>query len=562
MILALAKEILVDHLHLEVLTATTATEAILTAASEHPELIILDVNMTDQDGVSICRSLKARHDTKDIPVVFLSGDRTDSVVLDGFKAGATDYIFKPFSPPILAARVLNQLELNRKTRRLEIISNTDSLTELPNRAAFNTYLSAQLNEQAKREQDSRHTVEESAEDNSFTLLFIDLDHFKAVNDEMGHEVGDQLLQVVAGRLQKNLREGDLVARIGGDEFVAMLMGVEQPKDVETVAQKVIDLMCQPFQFKGKRIQIGASVGSARFPFDARDGEELVRYADLAMYTAKAKGRSNHVAYTQALGSEVEARQQIVDQLWHAIDHGELLLHFQPKVPLKEKEIVGLDALLRWNHPTRGELPAAEFIEQLMQGELGQRAERHITELAFQHILACHNSDRRCYPISINLSNEQFKQPEIGQYFIEIADEVGLPHSLLTNIEIDIPEPLFFDDLNFAKEKITQLRAIGVKVFIDHFAAQDILLTNLHELDIDGIKLCRALTSGVGDPNLEKKLKLASSLSTIFEKPLIAVGIESDTQLAFLEQIECEGGQGFYLHKPMRAEELVTILPTH
>ncbi len=433
MMLKLAEAMLSQYLQVNVLTAGNGEEALRLANEMMPDLILLDVKMSPMNGYEVCAALKASESTKEIPVIFLTAQSSDDQVVEGFKAGAVDYIAKPFSKPILVARVSTHLNLYRQSRRLKMLSNTDSLTQLPNRAAFQNYLDMRLRDAEEAREESGGVIPRQ---NYFAVLFIDLDKFKPVNDEMGHEVGDQLLQAVAGRLRKNVREGDLVSRIGGDEFVMMMGGNITAEHVALVADNLVNLLCQPFHIDGNYVQIGASVGSARYPDDAEDGETLLRNADMAMYEAKAKGRNCHVSFSNEFEIHQAERDQLASELRIAVEEQQLELYFQPRVTLENREIVGLDGVLRWEHPTRGTLEADRFMALLMEGRLGELAERQILKMACQQLLRCQQACDEVVPVSLTLSAERFKQNNLDRYILDVAAESGLPKSLLPMIELD------------------------------------------------------------------------------------------------------------------------------
>ncbi|MBT3719635.1 MAG: response regulator, partial [Gammaproteobacteria bacterium] len=253
MTLRLAEAMLTQNLPIEVITASTGQEVLRLAHELLPDLILLDVKMSGMDGFTVCRALKTTNDTKEIPVIFLTAQSSEEHVVRGFQAGAVDYVAKPFSQPILVARVSTHLNLYQQSRRLKTLSNTDALTELPNRMAFQTYLDMKVTEadEAKESEGDRY----AQENYSFALLFIDLDRFKPVNDELGHEVGDKLLQAVAGRMKKNIRDVDLLSRIGGDEFVLLLGGSVNQQNVSLVADKMVHVLCQTFQIDEHTVQI-------------------------------------------------------------------------------------------------------------------------------------------------------------------------------------------------------------------------------------------------------------------------------------------------------------------
>ena len=557
MMLKLAEAILVQYLQVKVITAHTGQEALQLAHNLLPDLILLDVKMSGMDGYTVCRALKSAEYTKEIPVIFLTAQSSDDQVVEGFQAGAVDYVAKPFSKPILVARVSTHLNLYRNSRRLKMLSNTDMLTELPNRAAFQTYLDMRLRDAAEaKEVDSRGEIPEGSH---FALLFIDLDHFKPVNDELGHEVGDELLQAVAVRLRKNVREVDLLSRIGGDEFVLMLGGHVTPQHVALVADNMVDLLCQPFNLEEHTVQIGASIGSARFPADSEDGEVLLRNADMAMYEAKAKGRSCHVSFSSEFESHLAERDRLSDELRIAIEQEQLQLLFQPKVELASSKVVGLDALLRWNHPERGALEAGEFIDVLMEGRLGEMAERSVLKMVCLQLKQWSQGGGMTLPITINLSEERFKQDDLDEYIVEVAKEVGLPLDMLSMIELDLAEELLMKQPEIALRQLEKVAQLGLRITLDNFGSGRSSLYWLQRFPLNDIKLDRKLVQKIGDSGSDQLLRAALCMVMELGYLTIAEGIENEKQLEFLKLQGCVTGLGYLLHTPMTPEDVLTVL---
>ncbi len=558
MMLKLAEAILVQYLQVKVITASTGQEALQLAHALLPDLILLDVKMTGMDGYTVCRALKTAEDTKDIPVMFLTAQSGDDQVLEGFNAGAVDYISKPFSKPILVARVSTHLNLYRNSRRLKMLSNTDTLTDLPNRAAFQTYLEMRLRDAhaAGTDQQDDGMV---GENGHFALLFIDLDHFKPVNDELGHEVGDQLLQAVAERLRKNVREVDLLARIGGDEFVLMMGGKASLDQVALVADKMVDLLCQPFRLEEHTVQIGASIGSARFPDDAADGEMLLRNADMAMYEAKAKGRSCHVSFSKEFEVLASRRDRLAAELRIAIEEDQLQLIFQPRLELQSRQIVGVDALLRWNHPKQGVVEADEFIDVLMEGRLGEMAEHWTLKTACQQLKQWNDRCGCSFPITINLSEERFSEAELGRHIESAATEAGLSLDMLERLVLDISEEALMKQSDQALQQLERLQKIGAQIMLDNFGSGRSSIPYLQRFSLNAIKLDRQLIQKIGDPEADQVLMAALRLVSALGYIAIAEGIENGEQLEFLQQQGCNSGSGFYLHQPMSGEEMIAVL---
>ncbi len=560
MMLKLAEAILLQYLQVKVITATTGQEALQLAHTLSPDLILLDVKMSGMDGYTVCRALKASDDTKDIPVMFVTAQSGDDHVIEGFNAGAVDYISKPFSKPILVARVSTHLSLYRNSRRLKMLSNTDMLTDLPNRAAFQTYLDMRLRDADAASAGRREEDSIAGEPGHFALLFIDLDHFKPVNDELGHEVGDLLLQAVAGRLRKNVREVDLLARIGGDEFVLMLGGRASQEQVALIADKMVNLLCQPFHLDGGHtVQIGASIGSARYPEDAANGDELLRNADMAMYEAKAEGRSCHVSFSKEFEGLLTQREQLAAELRKAIEENQLDLLYQPIVRLESREIIGTDALLRWNHPVRGAVQASEFITVLMEGRLGEMAEDWTLRKTCRQLLEWHQNGGKTIPVNLGLSEERFNSNQLSQYISQLSSDEGLGSELLDQLVLEVSEELLMKHPDTSLHQLQMLNRIGARIILENFGSGRSSIRYLQKFPLNAVKLERSLVDQIGDPEADQLLIAALTLIRVLGYRAIAEGVESEAQLEFLLQQGCDCGSGDFLHPAQTGDEIAALL---
>jgi diguanylate cyclase (GGDEF)-like protein len=557
MALRLTSATLRKYLKVEVLIAESGAEALRLVEEERPNLIMLDIHMPKMDGLSLCRRLKSSQRTKDIPVLFLTADSTDKTVLEGFKAGAVDYVNKPFSSPVLIARVLAHMNLYRKSRRQEMLSNTDPLTGLPNRTAFHAVLQMQVSEHGGVVESGRGRG--AVESGHFTLLFVDLDRFKQVNDEMGHEMVDQLLQAVAERLKKSVREDDLVARLGGDEFVVMLLGTLSAEAVAKVAGKIVSRMGEPFRLDSGMAQIGSSIGSARFPQDAEDGEELLRHADMAMYQAKSKGRSCHVPFSRSMQADQERRLQLLGELRQAIGEEQLALKFQPRVDLHSGRIVGLDSALYWNHPQQGEWRVEQFQELLLEGELGADAERLILKQACRQIRHFDQYRGSAVEVNIALSEDRFRQDDLDHNIAGMVEEAGMPAALIGQLGVDVHESLLIESPEVIQQRLQRLKALGLRLYLDQFGSGCVSISCLNRLPLDGIKLPRELVQQIGDPEAELVLKMMASIAGLIEVPLIAVGVENGQQVQFLTAIGCQQGAGPHFYPPLEVQRLNEVM---
>jgi diguanylate cyclase (GGDEF)-like protein/PAS domain S-box-containing protein len=436
----------------------------------------------------------------------------------------------------------------------------DALTGLPNRLLFLDRL-VRLIEHAKRRKDYL-----------FAVLFLDLDGFKMINDSLGHGIGDQLLVGVANRLEKCLRGSDTVtrvettlftiARLGGDEFTILLDQIKDPSDATLVAERIMKALAAPFNLDGKKIFTSVSIGIALSSIGYDKPEDLLRDADTAMYRAKSLGKSRYEVFDLEMRASVIARLQLETDLRGALEREEFRNFYQPIVSLDSGRITGFEALLRWQHPTRGLLEPIDFIpvaeETGMIRELGwwnlQKACRQISAWNI-----C-SSASPPLNISVNLSVKQFLQPNLVGEIGQLLREIGLAPDTL---KLEITESTVMADPTAAVEMLLQIKALGVQLSIDDFGTGYSSLSYLHRFPLDTLKIDRSFTKTIGQEGdsmeiVRTILPMANSLRL----NVIAEGVETAEQLAILRELRCEYGQGYFFSKPVSAEEAAALLAKH
>ncbi len=421
-------------------------------------------------------------------------------------------------------------------------ANFDALTGLPNRNMFQERL--------------RHEMKKARRERSFlALLFIDLDQFKQINDRFGHQQGDSVLVQAAARLGACVRASDTLARIGGDEFVAILPGLAHVQDAERVAQDIIAILNRPFELAGgQQGLISGSVGLALYPSDAADAEELLRHADQAMYAAKNGGRNRYSYFTDDMQSAAQQRARLATDLRRAAAGHEFELHYQPIVNLKTGEVARAEALLRWRHPERGLLNPAEFIAGAESSgvllDIGDRAFRQ----AADQVLAWQRALGRPFQVSINLSSAQLRDDAHG--WLSYVESLQLPPKSLV---VDVSEDLLSEPAGQVFERLGRLHAMGMQVALDDFGTGHSALAQLQRFDIDFLKIDRSFVAGLtgnsGDLALcEAMILLAHKLGL----EVVAEGVETQAQLALLKAAGCDHAQGYVFARPAPAEELLAL----
>jgi diguanylate cyclase (GGDEF)-like protein/PAS domain S-box-containing protein len=433
---------------------------------------------------------------------------------------------------------------------------SDPLTGLPNRLLFIDRV-GRLIKHTKRHKDQL-----------FAVLFMDLDGFKMINDSMGHLIGDQLLLGVANRLEKGLRSTDTVARLGetftvarlgGDEFTVLLDDIKDPSDAERAADRMMKALASPFILGGKEVFTSVSIGIALSNAAYEQPEEILRDADTAMYRAKSLGKARYEVFDADMRASVMARLQLETDLRRAIERGEFRNFYQPIVALASGEIAGLEALLRWQHPTRGLLGPKEFIpvaeETGLIRELGwwnlREACRQITEWRASSVAHRHLT------ISVNLSAKQFLQPHLVGEIRKLLRELALPPEAL---KLEITESTVMGDPSGAVEMLQQIKSLGICLAIDDFGTGYSSLSYLHRFPLDTLKIDRSFISGMGDHG--EGMEIARSILPMANNlrlDVVAEGVETVEQVALLKKLHCKYGQGYYFSRPLSAESTAALL---
>jgi diguanylate cyclase (GGDEF)-like protein/PAS domain S-box-containing protein len=433
---------------------------------------------------------------------------------------------------------------------------SDPLTGLPNRLLFIDRVGRLVKHSKRRK------------DHLFAVLFLDLDGFKMINDSMGHLIGDQLLLGVAHRLEKCLRSTDTVARIGetftvarlgGDEFTVLLDHIKDPSDAKRAAERMMKALAPPFILGGKEVFTSVSIGIALSNPAYEQPEDILRDADTAMYRAKSLGKARYEVFDADMRASVMARLQLETDLRHALERGEFRNFYQPIVALVSGEIAGFEALLRWQHPTRGLLGPVEFIpvaeETGLIRELGwwnlREACRQISE--WRAGLIAHSN----LTISVNLSAKQFLQPNLVEDIRKLLLELALPAEAL---KLEITESTVMADPSAAVEMLQQIKSLGIRLAIDDFGTGYSSLSYLHRFPLDTLKIDRSFISVMEDDG--EGMEIARSIVPMANNlrlDVVAEGVETIQQVAMLKKLQCKYGQGYYFSRPLSAEGIATLL---
>lgn len=424
-------------------------------------------------------------------------------------------------------------------RRLQHLAHHDALTKLPNRAAFEEHCERAL-ERARRER------------TQLALLFIDLDGFKSVNDIYGHAVGDRLLETVGQRINGTIRGDDALARVGGDEFTVLLHDIAGPESAAQVAHKLLDVLAQEIQVDGQEISIFASIGISFFPSDAGDVQTLVTHADTAMYEAKNRGRNNVQLFTSDMASDTSSRMLLSQGLKQAIDKSQFELHYQPCVILASGEIASVEALLRWNHPTLGQVSPATFIPLAEEIGLINRIGDWVLRTACEQGMQWLNSGYDPVSIAVNVSPSSFWDPEFPAKIAVALNETGWPADSLC---LEITENTIMHKKN-PEITLGELHAMGVRLAIDDFGVGYSSLNYLKRFPVHYLKIDRDFTKGIpGDGSDVAITKAIIALARNLNLQVVAEGIETEAQYRFMRDEGCDQGQGYMFSRPLPAVEI-------
>ncbi len=435
-------------------------------------------------------------------------------------------------------------ELSASREQIKRLAFYDPLTSLPNRVLFNDRL-GQMIASARRE----HLLA--------GVMLIDLDHFKAVNDTMGHSAGDELLQQVASRLSSCVREVDTVSRLGGDEFAILLPKVQRRSDLEFVAGRILEALNAGFTLDGRQVFTSCSIGIALCPDDSVVADDLVRYADAAMYLSKHSGRSTFRFYSGAMEKSANNYLTLQSELRSAFRRKELELHYQPKVLLQNGEIIGSEALLRWKHPEKGMIPPDQFIPVAEESGLIRDLGRWVLNRASQFAAELNGDGRALHKVAINLSAKEFQCQDFSKVVADILAGNGCRPEW---IEIEITESLLLDDRSGAAEMLFALREMGISIAIDDFGTGYSALSYLTRFPIDTLKIDRSFIHKTDLRSLEL-VKAILAMARGLGQTVVAEGVETAEQAEFLKAHGCQAAQGFYFSRPLHGDDLKSFNAT-
>jgi diguanylate cyclase (GGDEF)-like protein len=538
--------------------AENGKEALEKAVELIPDLMLLDVMMPGMDGFEVCRRLRANPRLAELPIVMVTALDDRESRLRGIEVGADDFMSKPFDRAELRARIRTITRLNRYRRLVETeeklvyLANYDMLTGLPNRNLLLEQMRQILGRASRTHQE-------------VAVLTLDLDGFQMINDSLSHEVGDKMLCEVAQRLTQAVSTvGATVARLSGDEFVVMEESDNLVKDVSYMAQRLLDKISLPVTINNHEMVITASIGISVYPSDGFDAPLLLKNADTAMSRAKAAGKNTYQFFTAEMNKVALERLILENKLRKVLANNELCLYYQPQVELESGHIIGMEALLRWQHPESGLIPPTQFIPVAEEMGLIIPIGEWVLRTACQQTKAWQHAGFPLLRVSVNVSSRQFQHPNLLQMVKEALNDSELSPIYL---ELELTESVLMEEEkeNNNKKKdiltlLTKLRAMGIQIAIDDFGTGYSSLSYLKRFPVNTLKIDRSFVQDIDTDSDDAAITTAIiALAHSLRLSVVAEGVENASQLAFLQAQQCEIIQGFFFSPPLPVEKMTQML---
>ncbi|MBK4738175.1 bifunctional diguanylate cyclase/phosphodiesterase [Noviherbaspirillum pedocola] len=478
-----------------------------------------------------------------VPKIMETGFHDDEFRTNAGSVATPEWISRRFvrAADGIAVTLRDISERKRMEQETARLAEHDALTGLPNRHWLAGYLPLAL---ARAAEGSR----------ALAVLFVDLDGFKNINDSLGHGAGDTLLHAAARRIRGVLRPADSVARFGGDEFVIVIEGLVSDDDAAEVATRVSHSVSQPFEILGRQCKIGASIGISLYPRDGADAETLIRNADIGMYSAKSEAKGQHRFFSADLYRQLQHRLDTERELAAAIEEDQFIVHYQPRVNTHSGELVGMEALVRWQHPEKGLLYPGAFIDIAEASNLIVQLGEVVMDKVCAQLAQWQAEGRALVPVSVNASARQFDEGRVKDLCIRALRRHGIDARY---IEIELTESIMANNAQQVFEELRSLHEIGVPVHLDDFGTGYSSLAALHKLDVDVLKVDRAFTAQLGAAQEgEVFFSAIVSMARALGMRVIAEGVETPQQLAVLQRLGCDEVQGYLVSRPLPAAEVV------
>jgi diguanylate cyclase (GGDEF)-like protein len=508
------------------------------------DCLLLDYRLGISDGLTFLKHVQQNRLSL-APVIMLSGLDDEEVMLECLKEGAQDYLLKSeLTSNVLMRAVRYAQERKQVAEKLRYIAHHDGLTGLSNRSLFLSNIS-QAMARAKRA------------GNLISVFFIDLDHFKEVNDTLGHDAGDDLLKQMAERIKGSVRGSDMVSRFGGDEFAVLISDIHQKTDVIAIAEKTVEAVGAVFKVKGSDIHITPSIGIAMYPGTAETAEDIVQFADMAMYHAKKGGRNSYSFYAKEMLELVINHTRLKAELTAALKNGEFELYYQPQYDAAAGMVRGAEALLRWNHPERGLVSPAEFIPVAEETGLIVPIGEWVLETACSQLETWRRQNKfntHNFSLSVNVSAYQLKQNNITSLVEKAVGDKGFANNQLV---LELTESMLIDDISRCAQTLERITRLGVRIAIDDFGTGFSSFRHLLSLPLSYLKIDKSFVDNiVGDKKNAEIVTAIIAMARALELQVIAEGVEEQCQVDQLVASGCTLQQGYHYSRPVPAHKAV------
>lgn len=533
---------------------SSAEEALFLLATEKFDLVLSDIKMSGMSGLEMIP--EALNSAPDTVIMMISGEQTIDSAIKALRLGAFDYITKPFdlqhvqagveraldhhSLLVTKRRYENHLEelVTQRTAERDHLTYHDALTQLPNSALFEDRVTQAL------------TVAQFSEREP-AIVFLSPDQFKKVNDTLGHALARRLLQGVAERISKNIPEGETVARLEGAEFALLLTQMNSTGDVVAIINQINDALTLPFRLDGHELFITLSIGISLFPDDGVDEHSLLKNAAAALQRAREQGGGNYQFYTADMNAKALHRLKLENDLQRALERKEFEVYYQPQVNIKTREVVGMEALVRWHHPELGLVSPVEFIPLAEETGLIVPIGDWVLRTACVQNKIWQDQDFARLRVAVNLSACQFQQSNLAEAIIHVLEETGLAGHAL---ELELTESSLMKNATSAAKTLSELKAREIKISIDDFGTGYSSLGYLKRLPLDVLKIDQSFVRDLTtDPDDAAVVMAIITLAHNLGLDVIAEGVETEEQLGLLRLLRCDGGQGYLFGRPMPAD---------
>jgi diguanylate cyclase len=546
--------------------AKNGREGIALAETSLPNLILCDVMMPEFDGYEVLKSIQNNPKTATIPFIFLTalGEKND--LRKGMNSGADDYLSKPYSIDELLQAIESRLArqtamsqsytkvLDKATEKLNRLTSYDRLTKLPERI----YLQEEFEKYIARLNLNSNSPEANSDRAYLPILCIGLDRLDIMAETLGYVWQDLLIKAIAGRLQKCLVGNNIISRINNDEFAILLTTVNNKQELNNIAKDILETLAQPyFVERGQEILLVPSIGVSLYPHHGKDLEKLLPYASQTMKIVRQQGGNFYDFHRTNYNPIAQNRIALETSLYHAIEREELELHYQPRINIETREIVGAEALIRWNHPTFGLLPPDKFIAIAEETNLIVPIGEWVLRTACEKVKTWQQAGASSFRIAVNLSLRQLHQLNFQSVLFDICRSTGLKSQY---IDLELTETIFLQQPEAMAFRLRALKTTGVKIAIDDFGKGYSSLLSLKQLPFDILKIDRCFVHNIDrDPTNQAIVAAIVQMANQLNLDIIAEGVETPEELAFLRQQNCREVQGYLFSHPLKASEFEKLL---